>query len=60
MFSMATYRGFWELYLNVVNYIVVAKLSLCTISCRGKAVGCDVEEGAIAGICDVDCTDRDW
>lgn len=41
-------------YLNVVDDSVVAKLSLCSISCRRKGVWCDVQESAIAGIRDVD------
>jgi hypothetical protein len=53
-FSTGSYQSFREPYLNVVDHVVVAKLSLCAISSRREAVGCDVEEGAVAGVCDVD------
>jgi hypothetical protein len=53
-FSIGSHHNFLKPYLNVVNHVIVAKLSLCTISCRRKAVGCDVEEGAVASACDID------
>lgn len=39
-----------EAYLDVLDGAVVAQLAPCAVASRGEAVGCDVQQSAIAPI----------
>jgi hypothetical protein len=52
-------RGALKPYLDVVDDALVAKLSSCAVSCRREAIRTNVQQCAIAAICDVDRGDRD-
>lgn len=47
-----------KLYLYVLDNALVCKISPCAVSCRGKTIGRNVQEGTIAIIGDVQSSHR--
>jgi hypothetical protein len=54
MFSMGSHRGALQPHLNVVDDTLVAKLAPRAVSRRWEGIRADVQQRAVAAICDVD------